>query len=113
MVQGHCDGNMGGIYPAVCTGGYPPKSARLVALMGGMRGLIFRGQAAKLHLAAMSAFPESGRSDTLKSTIMKGRFRSRLCENVPDLDDNGTAHHIGNAYAENDILSPTLVLFRP
>ncbi len=75
MIQGHCDGNMGGIYPGACTGGYPPKSARLVALMGVASGLIFRGQAAKLHLAAMSAFPESGRSDTLKSTIMKGRFR--------------------------------------
>jgi hypothetical protein len=44
----------------------------------------------------MSAFPESGRSNGKKITRAKGRKRPRLCENVFEFDDTGTAHHIGN-----------------
>ncbi len=55
---------------------------------------------------------QSGNSISYFNVAMTGSFRPRPCKNVPDLDDAGTAHHIGNAFAEINTLSPTLVLFR-
>ena len=54
----------------------------------------------------MAAFTSSSRSNYSKNYFAKVRSRPRLCENVRDIDPNGTAHHFGNASVKTSALSP-------
>jgi hypothetical protein len=44
-----------------------------------------------------------------ETPIFRVRFRPRLCENVPNFDDNGTADYIRKAFAVVKTLGPTLI----
>ncbi len=56
------------------------------------------------RVSAMSAFAESGHSNATKTTSMTGRYRPRLCENPPNIEDDGTAPHIGYKGISDEIL---------